>query len=77
MTGAFGRHVETLEAGIEAAMLDRRISADWTAMSLARRAAPSRSSGRLHSRQSKRGEIVGDGIEHLAQHLRPLSAQKT
>jgi hypothetical protein len=42
VTGAFGRHVETPEAGIEAAMRDRRISPDWTAMSLAcrLRAAP-------------------------------------
>jgi len=31
VTGAFGRHVETLEAGIEPAMRDRRISSDWTA----------------------------------------------
>jgi hypothetical protein len=27
--------------------------------------------------KAKGGEIVGDGIEHLARHLRPLSAQKT
>ena len=65
-------HAETLEADIEAAMRDRRISPDWTAKSLALHTQAVLQGAFILAKAKGGAEIAADSIEHLTRYLRLL-----
>jgi len=65
-------HAETLEADIEAAMRDRRISPEWTAKSLALHTQAVLQGAFILAKAKGGAEIAADSIEHLTQYLRLL-----
>jgi TetR/AcrR family transcriptional regulator, transcriptional repressor for nem operon len=65
-------HAETLEADIEAAMRDRRMSPDWNARSLALHAQAVLQGAFILAKAKGGAEIAADSIEHLSRYLRLL-----
>ncbi|MGF1594820.1 MAG: TetR/AcrR family transcriptional regulator [Kiloniellaceae bacterium] len=71
-------HAETLEADIEAAMRDRRISPDWTAKSLSLHTQAVLQGAFILAKAKCSAEIAADSIEHLTRYLRALfNAEET
>jgi TetR/AcrR family transcriptional repressor of nem operon len=69
---SISRHAETLEADIEAAMRERRISPDWTAKSLALHTQAVLQGAFILAKAKGGAEIAADSIEHLTRYLRLL-----
>jgi TetR/AcrR family transcriptional repressor of nem operon len=66
---SISRHAATLEADIEAAMRDRRLSPPWTARSLALHTQAVLQGAFILAKAKGSAEIAADSIDHLIRYL--------
>lgn len=70
-------HAATLEADIEAAMRDRRLSPPWTAKSLALHTQAVLQGAFILAKAKGGAEIAADSIDHLTRYLELLFSPET
>lgn len=70
-------HAATLEADIEAAMRDRRLSPTWTAKSLALHTQAVLQGAFILAKAKGGAEIAADSIDHLTRYLELLFSSET
>ncbi|WP_316976184.1 TetR/AcrR family transcriptional regulator [Shumkonia mesophila] len=70
-------HAATLEADIEAAMRDRRLSPPWTAKSLALHTQAVLQGAFILAKAKGGAEIAADSIDHLTRYLELLFSSET